>query len=209
MSSAPHQSSGGLSRERDGASVHSATPVSTAVPPQRPADRPPIPEVQRHPRAHHARDAGAPGGGGPQTNGPATLRGGVVVGQQRQGGRHDERGAGAGRHPRRDDLRRSIIDHRRHRGDREHDQPAAHRRAVSVAVAHRARRQQQAGQHDGVSVHEPVELGLRGRRGGRQVSQRGVESHHRTDDQRHCQTADHQRTHGRRCARHVQGLRRV
>ena len=59
--------------------------------------------------------------------------------------------------------------------------PVEQRPLAAVAVADRAREQQQPGEHHGVGVDDPLHLGLRGAGLDREARQRDVEPAHRRD----------------------------
>ncbi len=122
-------------------------------------DRAP-PEVLEQPAAGHRADGDSHAGhGGPDGDGlPPLPAVGEHVGDDRQRGGHDQRAADAHQGPGADELVGAV-------GQRRQDRPDAHDRqadgegaAAAEAVAERAHRQQQAGEHQDVGVHDPLEL---------------------------------------------------
>jgi hypothetical protein len=89
---------------------------------------------------------------------------------------------------------------RSNRAECENDQTGKQRTPPAIAVADGPGRQQQAGQRQGVSIHDPGQLRLRRRSGHREVSERGVQRCHRRNDQRDAHAGDRQRPGSRSAA---------
>ena len=145
--------------------------------------------------ADHRADGHAEAGeAGPHGDRPAALaRVAEHVGQDRQGGGHDQRAADAHQAAGGDQLVRRARQRRQHRADGEDDDAGAQRQLAAEAVAEAAGGEQQAGEHEGVAVDDPLDLAvgrpeLVDQLGDRHVEDRVV--HH--DDQQ----ADAQRAEG-------------
>ena len=107
-----------------------------------------------------------PGEAGPDGDRPAPLvRVAEHVGQDRQRRRHDQRAADAHERSADDQLHRRRRQGGRHRADREQDDADLQRALAAEAVAEAAGRQQQAGEHEGVGVDDPLDLAVGGVRG--------------------------------------------
>ena len=169
-------------------------------------DRPPPEVLEQEPADERADRHAEPRHAGPDADRPAPLaRVGEDVRQDRQRGRHDERGAEA-LHPSQHDQRAGRADHRAAQRSAAEDHQADHEaRLAAEPIAGVAADQQQAGEHDRVGVDDPLQLARRHvelahqRRQG-DVDDRAVDA---DDQQRQAQHAQHDPPArvGRACAR--------
>ena len=120
--------------------------------------------LQQQAADHRADGHAEAGEAGPDGDRPAPLaRVAEHVGEDRQGGRHDQRPADA--HQRRGwrSAASAMPDSAdEHRADGEDDDADAQRPLAAEAVAEAAGGQQQAGEHERVAVDDPLELAVRG-----------------------------------------------
>ena len=84
------------------------------------------------------------------------------VGEDRQGGRHDERRPDAHDDAGGDEVPRLGGEDREQRGEAEDREAELQHALATEAVTEGARREQQAGEDDGVGVDDPLELGAGG-----------------------------------------------
>ena len=131
-------------------------------------DRAPREVLQQEAAEHGPEGTARTGGGGPHTDGPAPLLGVVEdVGEQRQGGRHDQRGTHAHRGPGEDQLGGAGRQAGQDRAHAEDDE-AHHEGALAAeAVADAAHGEEEPGEHERVAVDDPLELA----RGGLEIAQ--------------------------------------
>ena len=148
--------------------------------------------MQQDPGAEKSEDSAGTRYARPNPHGLIAFRLWEGGGQQRQRRGHDECGAGACHRPRDDDLNGAVEYHRRNGGQSEDGQTDEQCAAAPIPVADGARRQQQARQHQRVSVDDPGELALG--RGGlhSEIRKCRVQRDHRRDHQQHVHAGDRQ-----------------
>ncbi len=140
-----HEEAPAQQRDRDHRQVDEEDPAPVAC------------STSQPPATGPDRDADA-GHAGPDADRPAALVRREHGGQDRQRRGHDERAAEAHQRPRGDQHPRAGGD-RRGGGTGAEDQQAERQRAPAAeAVAERAGGEQQAGEHEHVGVHDPLEL---------------------------------------------------
>ena len=139
-----------------------------------------------HDTTHRDTDAGETG---PDCDRPRPLLGREHVGQDRQRRRHHEGRTDAHHRVCADHRTRRARQRREQRRRTEHDQAAVEREPSSVAVTERTCGQQQAGEHQGVGVDDPLQatrprVEVLGQGGQRHVEAGvGHHDHHEADAQ--------------------------
>ena len=149
------------------------------------------PELLQQCAGDHRADGGAgPGEAGPRGDGPGPLLGREHRRDDRQRGGHDERRADA-HDPAADD---DLPGRRGQPGDQEapaeHAEPAEEGPLAPEPVAEGPGGQEQPGEHEGVRVDDPVELGGGGAQVLLQAGGRHVEGRDRHDDEDEGQAHD-------------------
>ena len=120
-------------------------------------------EVGQQPAARHRADRDAEAADrGPQADGLGALGGvGEHGGDDRQGGRHDERAADAHERPSGDEHAGGARQRRGQRADTEHREAKGQALVAAEAVGERPGREQQPGEHQDVAAHHPLQRGDR------------------------------------------------
>ena len=121
------------------------------------------PEVLEQ-QARRNRADRRPGGAhpGPCRDGPGPFVGRESGGEAGQGRGHHERGAGAHQRPGGDQLARRVRHGGERGADEEHEEPGLQHPFAPEPVADGAGREEQAGEHQGVGVDDPLEFGVAG-----------------------------------------------
>ena len=126
-------------------------------------DRAPVEVLDQEAAADRADGDAEPGHRGPDADRLRPLLGGEDVGEDREGGRHDQRAADAHERAARDQRVRACRPARRAASRRRRSpRPDDERPAAAEAVAEAAHREQQAGEDQRVGVDDPLELAGRG-----------------------------------------------
>jgi hypothetical protein len=100
-------------------------------------------------------------GAGPHADGPAPLAGvGEHVGDDRQGGRHDERPADAHDRPEGDQRPGGPAERRERGAEAEGCEPEGERPVAAEAVAQAAGGEQQSGEDQDVGVDHPLQVAV-------------------------------------------------
>ena len=160
-STAPIGSSAASSGSRDFGTRNS--PATSATDDDRDVheEHRPEPEVAEQVAARDGSDrAGRAGDARPDRDGLRSLVRGEDVDDDRQRRRHDQRARRAHHTPARDQLTHRRRHRREPGADEEQHEPELQRALAAVAVAERARREQQAGEHERVARHDPLQLRL-------------------------------------------------
>ncbi len=136
----------------------------------------PVPHLQEGAGDEQAEDGACAGDADPGADGPAPQLGRERRRDDRQRGRHDQRGTHA-HHPAQDHQHVGVAGQRRgRRAEREDDQTDDEHRLASVPVTERTGGKQQPGEDQGVGVHDPLELAEARVGVGGEVRERHVES---------------------------------
>ena len=192
MSRAPTQSTGVAVSSREDRMVHVQTNSPRLGDRKGVEDRLPSEEVQQHSGSHEPDDRTGTRDPRPDADRLVALVLREGGGQQRQRGGHDERRADARDGARDDDLHRAVEDVGASEATREDRQSDEQRTAPPVPVAECTGGQQQAGEHQRVSVDHPGELRLGRRSLERDVGKRSVQRDHRGDHQQDIDSGDRQ-----------------
>ena len=131
----------------------------------------------------------------PRPDGFPALLGREDGRDHRERDRHDQGGGDAHHRADRDQGARRIDEERENRDGTEQREPDCQQRLPAVAVADRARRQEEGGEHDRVGVDDPLQLRLRRAGVTRDLGEGDVEAGDGRDDhhQREAHDAKHRR----------------
>ena len=151
-------------------------------------------KCSRMPEVKRPIDGSAGGDSDPGPDGFAALLGREDGRDHGERDRHDHGGSDAHQRANRDQGARRVDEERDQRDGSEDRQADREQRLPAVAVADRARRKEQGGEHDRVGVDDPLQLCLRGTGVTRDFRQGDVEArdgrddHHQREahDPKHC-----------------------